>query len=108
MLYRNHFDQIIMCAVFSVCRGLRVMEVKFQDIRQAYLQCNDSLSDKRKVEMFTRVEWDCGEDGGQDETNGNRGIIQFYNQCFLVVMNQFVKNKCQPYLTGTGTIRPLT
>lgn len=58
--------------------------------------------------MFTRVEWDSGEDGGQDESNGNRGIIQFYNQCFLVVMNQFVKNKCQPYLAGTGTIRPLT
>lgn len=107
MIFQNHFDQIIMCAVFSVCRAYK-LNVKFQSMREAYLMCNAHLSEQKKIEMFTNIEYEC-ENGENEGGNNNRGIIGFYNSCFLVVMNHFVKNKCQNYSLGSGnSSRPST
>jgi hypothetical protein len=54
MIWQNHFDQIIMCSVFSVCRAYK-LNVKFQNIRDAYLNCNSHLTDQKKLDMFTNI-----------------------------------------------------
>lgn len=108
MIWQNHFDQIIMCSIFSISRVYK-LNVKFQNVRDAYLLCNAHLSDQKKHDMFTNIEYEV--EGENGEQSGNKGIIGFYNSCFISVMNQFVKNKCQSYtLGGNGgnSSRPAT
>lgn len=105
MIWHNNFDQIIMCTIFSISRVYK-LNVKFQNVRDAYLLCNAHLSDQKKLDMFTNIEYSC-ENG---EADNNKGIIGFYNSCYVVAMNSFVKNKCHTYTPGAnnGLSRPST
>lgn len=86
-----------MCAIFSISRVYK-LSAKFSDVRNAYLLCNAHLSDQKKHDMFINIEYETeGENGNQ---SGNKGIIGFYNSCFILVMNQFVKKKCQVFNLG--------
>lgn len=101
MIWQNHFDQIIMCSVFSVCRAYK-LTVKFQNIRDAYLNCNSHLTDQKKLDMFTNIEYQAE---NNEAEGASKGIIGFYNSCFLVVMNQSVKHKCLNYgVSNTGRV----
>ncbi len=57
MIWHNNFDQIIMCTIFSICRAYK-LNVKFQNVREAYLLCNAHLSDQKKLDIFTNIEFE--------------------------------------------------
>ena len=59
--------------------------------------------------MFTKITYEEENEDADGNTTGNKGIVGFYNSCYLVEMNQFVKNKCQNYtLNGGNSSRPQT
>jgi hypothetical protein len=90
-----------MCTLFSIFRAYKIT-VKFQNIKDVYLLCNGHLNDHKKVDMFTKLSY---QDENEDQSNGD--IIAFYNSCYLLVMNQFVKNKClNNPINGNGTRPP--
>ena len=55
--------------------------------------------------MFTRINYEEQE----IEHNGKADIIAFYNDCYIVEMNLYVKNKCLSNpINGSGNLRPPT
>jgi hypothetical protein len=54
MIWSNNIDQIIMCAIYSISRCWK-FNIKFQNIRDAYLNCNAHLSDCKKIDIFKKI-----------------------------------------------------
>jgi len=101
-----------MCTLFSVFRAFK-FPIKFMNIRETYISCNAHLSDEKKNNIFTSIEYDL-QNVPEANRNDKKDIIGFYNFCYIIEMNQFVKLRCQASMNadngnnGSGSSRPQT
>ena len=83
VLYDRHVDQMIMCAIYGVCKMMKIVpEVTFSKIIDAYLAVRGQELGEKSCQLIVRhVQIDANE-----RAVGN--IIMFYNQVFVGKMKK--------------------
>mmetsp|Transcript_28732 Transcript_28732/g.55055 ORF Transcript_28732/g.55055 Transcript_28732/m.55055 type:complete len:1129 (+) Transcript_28732:326-3712(+) len=76
MLYNRHLDQVLLCAVYGVCKVLKIA-MSFRDIISQYKKLNEMTLHQTVVRTVVL------EQSEELEAMSHGDIIQFYNQAFM-------------------------
>ena len=100
LLYGRHLDQLLLCALYGVCKVLRLEGMTFKELTTHYKrQTGINTGASLRQEVFRNVVIEFEGDSLQPKECGD--IISFYNKVFIPAMKPALMN-LGPSAQGTG------
>lgn len=90
LLRDRHLDQLLMCAVYVICRVTRILEnIKFTDIIRHYRDQPQATSDIYRKVLISRTESVNPNGSLVVEEENTHDLINFYNNVYVQDMQSF-------------------
>ncbi|KAK9815768.1 hypothetical protein WJX72_009183 [[Myrmecia] bisecta] len=83
LLYNRHLDQVLLCAMYGVCKVNQLSQVSFKEIIQHYRRQPQAKSDIFRTVIIHQSEPDL-----QVQKTGD--VIEFYNAVFIPTIKAFL------------------